>query len=1384
MNDFKNIRNRDAWATIRGFVYQADLTILRWLSLQPHQVLLLELGEDIDTVTHAFDAPEEETHRLLEQVKHRDNKTTLRDSAVVGFLASAHEHLKLNANKNITLRYITNAQPTYERPNLFTPRQRALQVWMDLSSKSLASISEDPSLPKLLFGLQNLSRPDDLAPSTWDSFVNFTKTATSEDASTFIKSIEWSFGVGETRNLREQITEKLLERHAATTNEATAAYERAFAHVFATLSQSGLKSLSPPDLKNVIAGLGLDQTSIQRINITQNLLSALNSRMGDVEAILSQQQLALGEIDTAVNNLISEHQQTPQIKYAPTRTNTKSYPPIVPGAERPELLEKLLQSLDTKTWVALTGDHGAGKTQLARRLGEHHLPRLHWLRLRGLSTEAASTLIFNTTSTFTPEADHHPLLVLDDLPRIRHGDLLSDHLTDLTQNKSTSHIQLFSTSNHQLPIQLLDLLGIHIESIPTPRFTDSEAKSLFASTQAPSDFLENSKLIETLNALAGGHPTLLQAMSRYLKKANWAISDDSTLTGIFRRDYAQPIQAEIQSIIKSTVSEPESRELLYRLDIVVGSISEQEIRTICAVSPSIEHPFEHTAELTGLWLQPEDHQTYSLSPLLKQFGKVNLPTARFQLINRSLGESILSRGVIAPADVDRCIIYFTAADLAERAATLLLAGLAMLLKHKTSSSWRYSTWLSLWADSPLPSNMRLDAKLVLRGVQTQAREAYSLPVDFILGDLDALLTAAGPKESEAVIIACTHAISANTSSAPERNFKYSKAALRAWRSTLPAERSSAALDLPSHVEWALWVMATSVRSVSNLEDWISIFEALSPEQQSTALQSQMANRGTMLMVDQLWLHEQDKDPRLQDWPSIIATLTHWHDKARRLKRPELSAAAMRALIAIKAEVESQPQEAIVLAREELKIHTTDSLPAFMINECIGRNLAYKNMWPEAFHHLISATQYTGSELPVERMLAHLEASYAATKTGNPDRISLAQKAVSITDESSTIGPTERVKALAELAIALWQTHGLSQAFDTWNLAAKELLKVTTDDFRRNGLFMIFGHCTGYFMILARTGHPPASLPNGQHYAPPQSRLFLGDLTRFGHLFNESNTSYLYAQMAWFADGVNNVSQAEHWALQGLEALETAHLPIAQSVLIHQSLPHLLGANVFGRVIASAPHFAHSPKYNSQDREQLTRQLICPPVALRLATLTITDLTTAHLAANETAMSYKAMAEKSELPAPWKKAAHLVQELVQPHATAEVLFNHPREENFPKEWALHFMSNIFGSIQDTCPLGLAAVVQSDLLAHFYNNTTPDHSMTHRIVLPFISAFWMKVWGERRFLLRTPRLLAGVFKEPTSIGDVRQLLHAVIQDQAQTPSDIAKQWILSTGSKTRP
>jgi hypothetical protein len=52
--DFIASPENDAYATIRGFVFQTNLTVFQWLDLPENEHLELECGEDIDVVGKAI----------------------------------------------------------------------------------------------------------------------------------------------------------------------------------------------------------------------------------------------------------------------------------------------------------------------------------------------------------------------------------------------------------------------------------------------------------------------------------------------------------------------------------------------------------------------------------------------------------------------------------------------------------------------------------------------------------------------------------------------------------------------------------------------------------------------------------------------------------------------------------------------------------------------------------------------------------------------------------------------------------------------------------------------------------------------------------------------------------------------------------------------------------------------------------------------------------------------------------------------------------------------------------------------------------------------------------------------------------------------------------
>src|SRR5271156_6074110 len=106
--DFKSNPNRDASSAIAGYVYQADVTVSRWLNLQPNEILELERGEDLDLVRVSEDHVKD--LRILEQVKTGVAPLTLRSASALAALANFCEHRQKNPTHRLRFRYVTTSR--------------------------------------------------------------------------------------------------------------------------------------------------------------------------------------------------------------------------------------------------------------------------------------------------------------------------------------------------------------------------------------------------------------------------------------------------------------------------------------------------------------------------------------------------------------------------------------------------------------------------------------------------------------------------------------------------------------------------------------------------------------------------------------------------------------------------------------------------------------------------------------------------------------------------------------------------------------------------------------------------------------------------------------------------------------------------------------------------------------------------------------------------------------------------------------------------------------------------------------------------------------------------------------------------------------------------
>ncbi len=178
---FITLRNRDASPTLRGYYYQIEQTVFRWLTLQLGQWLELERGEDIDWVSQAVVAQGEEQLRLLEQVKHRESRLTLLTTGALEALANYYEHRRANPTVTLYFRYTTNAPIGHEKKGNFPDGMEGIRAWELLRQRRLPAARVRILLQGIRETLKGATCPPKFSRATWNPFCAFIAHSSNDD---------------------------------------------------------------------------------------------------------------------------------------------------------------------------------------------------------------------------------------------------------------------------------------------------------------------------------------------------------------------------------------------------------------------------------------------------------------------------------------------------------------------------------------------------------------------------------------------------------------------------------------------------------------------------------------------------------------------------------------------------------------------------------------------------------------------------------------------------------------------------------------------------------------------------------------------------------------------------------------------------------------------------------------------------------------------------------------------------------------------------------------------------------------------------------------------------------------------------------------------------
>lgn len=582
---FRPLRNRDAWSTIRGYVYQVDLTIQRWLELLPSQILELECGEDIDIIGLALIADEvEERDRLLEQVKHRDGSLTLRSPEALTAIACFAEHMQSNPGANLIFQFTTNAKVGKENHSPMPRRMPAIEGW-----KTLSEGTPDTDKEAILSGIRQLlkhsKKPSTLQEDTWNAFLNFVQSASDQQLLELIRNFHWRTQTPEAPALKPLLKRKILENQESTDiGRADRQYQRLFWYVFNRLSQRGKKQLTSAELVDQLSLPNLTSDEQKTLGILKVWADELDVRIARLEQGQNKNSQAIATLGLDLKNLTSSFEIEGKVNYHTPSIVLDPHPLVSIHSLRADTVESFVGMVESSTWVAIDGSLGSGKTQLIALVVQQIIcnspdVRCVWLRFRDLTTEQACNRFdqaieilveqsyMGNLSTWLSDLrkyfDKNLVIVFDDLPRLFRGDELEVRLVALAQTCSDIGVKMLSSSSYRLPSHIQTVLpSSMVNSQKVPPFTNSEVKELLTAYGALENFLI-SVPANYINILAGSNPCLLVSIAEYLKRLNWPIANE-VLFSLLKGEYAESINSETLGRLLA-VQDTHSQELLYRL---------------------------------------------------------------------------------------------------------------------------------------------------------------------------------------------------------------------------------------------------------------------------------------------------------------------------------------------------------------------------------------------------------------------------------------------------------------------------------------------------------------------------------------------------------------------------------------------------------------------------------------------------------------------------------------------------------------------------------------------------------------------------------------------------------------------------------------------------
>ena len=1129
---------RDASPTIAGFVFQVNVTILRWLELREGEHLELECGEDIDVIQNGEDGSIAVETRLLEQIKARSGRSlTLRSEEALGALSNFCSHRAANPTWNLQFRYITTANSGVEHG--WDRTDSGIETWAALQRGRYDDVTRCEAIAALRTFLRSCVRPDKVSVEAWQALQQDLASDDDAQLAEIIFAFEWGIGSGDYSQIEEQIVAALDgDGHELTPTDASQTYEHLFAFVFRLLCQPGKKVLTRNQLTAELQARSVTQADHAILELVKSELEQMSARIVAVETAMTHQANEVTTIKQTVGLLGKSLGFDSAFALSAVSLSTELPDLVSPCAAREELVDGLLSRAQTDGIVAVVAEPGSGKTQVLLLAVGKAKRRLHWLNIPRHATEAqacilidalvqlvggqANDLPFRERYDSAAEQFGGALVVIEDLPRVVPGGPLAMRIEKLGHSLKRVNAYLLMSSYYPLPATIEHSLGkVHFD---VSRFGIADVADVLAAADAPQRF-RTEKIYQLLVSVAEGLPTLVMAAIRYLASRNWNFTAVE-IEGLFCGEFAAAHRHDATSLLQITVPDPEERELLIRMSLAIGAFTMDDIASVARVPRTIRLPGEKVGRATGLWLQQVGQGRYLRSPLITPILADSLDPTTRKRVHHVLALRILARKALEPIEAFACLNHLMMAGDVAFAVMVVIQTLAAFteLDAPIEDDFGFS---QMWPSREDLADVDVNLQILLRAMQVSVRAKQGRDALLMIEILDALISQVGGKGWG--VAAATGGLAINLVwRDPILSNKYLLQALGSYETArLPDGSALPSIEQP--FEEILWVSANNCRSDAEVDSWLATISRYTTAQIDTLKRSELMDDNVTMLCDGIWLRVYRKPEAERDWGPVIRKIEQVAATARAIGFSLLEAAAVRTRIMILAEWENQLDAALALSESSLNRFDADDC-RFLILEVTGRQLSYAGRPREAMELLERA-------LNCDAYCHSLWRRNVLITLAELHGVNDPRKAAEFTAEAVRISQTGElvdapyIETLAEHGMALWKSGEGRRAFEIFEETVNRLLAIKTPTNSLKGLFARVFSVIAYFSAVALNGKPA----DGQ--IEPEQGLFLASNEQAHSAYRPEQSAYICIRLAMFSDGVMDVVKAATWTWRAIDLAE-------------------------------------------------------------------------------------------------------------------------------------------------------------------------------------------------------------------------------------------------------